>query len=86
MAGNRRKQQDVADRFGSGADLDQVEQDVLAAMLRQATAGNAAAARLVLNAVEKRRRAGQKPAGNDTKPATDGNGLPIIKLRREAIA
>lgn len=86
MAANRRKQ--ALDRFASGGDLDGIEAEILDAMHKQAVAGNAAAARVVLAAVKERRKAvaiAQKSPENDGKPAVDDQGRPVLRLRREAI-
>ncbi len=57
-------------------------------MLSEAKAGNASAARIILMACKERRKAlenAQKSPENGGKPAVDQNGLPILKIRREAI-
>jgi hypothetical protein len=86
MAKSRRKS--AVNRFASGGDLDTVEQEVLDAIYDEAVRGNASAARIILGAVKERRKAlelAKKRPEGDGKPALDENGLPILKIRREAI-
>lgn len=86
MSANRRKQ--ALDRFAAGADLDGVEAEILEAMHKQAVAGNAAAARVVLGAVKERKKAlayAQKCPENGGKPEVDEQGRPVLRLRKEAI-